>query len=241
MTPYKKNDLNPFNVEIINDSLEIPSATSSSPIKPEEARFIYDFLVKNKITSTCETGFAIGRSASHIMAATNSKHISIDPFQDYYDNSGLKNIKKLGMDHLLDFRPDFSHNVLPQLHKEGRTFEFIFIDGDHKFDGILVDFYFADLLCKQGGYLLFHDTWMRTTALVAAFIKKNRPDYEVVATPLRNFHLIKKVGKDERNGMHFKGFYNFKSILTHKVIIWLTSGEKTGLRKFVYWLKDKVK
>ena len=46
----------------------------------------------------------------------------------------------------LDFRRDFSHNVLPQLAQEGRKFEFIFIDGDHKFDGILVDFYYAVVL-----------------------------------------------------------------------------------------------
>jgi hypothetical protein len=131
--------------------------------------------------------------------------------------------------------------VLPQLLKEDKQFDFIFIDGDHKFDGILVDFYYADLLLENGGYVLFHDTWMRSTQLVSSFIKKNKQNYEVVDCPLRNFHLFKKIKKDDRDGMHFKEFYNSKSKLTYNMITWMTSPGDSFLKRSAIKLKDWLK
>jgi len=225
----------------INKVLEIPEWDTASAVKVTEARFIYDFIKEKGIERTLETGFAFARSASHIMAATEKKHIACDPFQENYSGMGLKNLEKLGLREKLTFHPDFSHNVLPALHKEGQKFQFIFVDGDHKFDGILVDFYYADLLLEEGGYVLMHDTWMRSTRLVERFVQTNRKDYKKIATPLRNFSLFQKVGKDERNGMFFREFWTLRSLLSHNVIIWLTEGEETGLKKMVFKLKDMVK
>ncbi|MCY7408684.1 MAG: class I SAM-dependent methyltransferase, partial [Chitinophagales bacterium] len=203
--------------EEINQLLEIPEWDKSSSVKTEEARFLYDFISKNKIKKTLEVGFAFAKSASHIMAASEAEHIAIDPFQSNYKEFGLRNIEKLKMRDRLKFLPDFSHNVLPKLAVENKKFEFIFIDGDHKFDGILVDFYYSDLILEDNGYVLFHDTWMRSTRLVEQFIKKNRSDYKYIPTPLRNFSLFQKVGKDARNGMYFKEFYTFRSVIIHPI------------------------
>lgn len=227
--------------EDINKVLIIPEEDNATPIKENEAKFLYDFLSEKKLTKTVETGFAYARSASHIISATGSRHIAMDPFQDYYQNLGLKNIEKLGLSQNLDFHRDFSHNVLPAFLKEGRKFEFIFIDGDHKFDGELIDFYYADLLLENNGYVLLHDTWMRSTRLVMAFIRKNRKDYKKIKTNLRNFALYQKVGNDTRNGMHFSEFYTFRMFFVHKIIIWLTNGEKGFVKKIVLKLKDAVK
>ena len=79
----------------INSKLTIPAEDSASPIKSNEAEFIYDFLKEKGLTKTLETGFAYARSASHIVAATQSKHIAIDPFQDHYQNLGKENMKAL--------------------------------------------------------------------------------------------------------------------------------------------------
>lgn len=222
----------------INKVLTIPDWDTSSPIKTEEAAFIYDFILKNKITRTLETGFAFAKSASHIIAATNSQHIAIDPFQDNYKNLGLQNIEKLGMKTLLDFRADFSHNVLPQLVKENRKFDFIFIDGDHKFDGELIDFYYADLLLDKGGYVLLHDTWMRSTTLLMSFVKSNRKDYKKIKNPLRNFALYQKNEIDQRNGMFFREFYTMKSILKFNLINWLADGKSTAIKSMILRMVD---
>ena len=66
-----------------------------SAIKTKEAEFIYLFLKEKNITKTLEVGFATGMSATHIIAATENRHITIDPHQKNYDNYGLKNIEAL--------------------------------------------------------------------------------------------------------------------------------------------------
>jgi predicted O-methyltransferase YrrM len=227
--------------EEINAKLIIPEADAISPIKTNEAAFIYSFLLEKKLATTLETGFAYAKSASHIIAATQSQHIAIDPFQENYQSLGLKNIESLGFKKHLTFFPDYSHNVLPKLAKENRQFEFIFIDGDHKFDGEFIDFYYADMLLKKEGYILLHDTWMRSTRMVMAFIASNRKDYKQIKTSLRNFALYQKVGDDKRNGMHFREFYTFKSLISHNVIMWLTTGKSTPLKKLVHRIKEKLK
>ena len=145
------------------------------------------------------------------------------------------------MSDLLDFREDFSHNVLPELLRNNAKFDFIFIDGDHKFDGEFVDFYFADLLLEKQGYILLHDTWMRSTQLVMQFIKTNRTDYKAIPTGLRNLALYQKIGNDERNGMFFKEFYTFKSFLSHYLILWMSDGKKSFLKNLLFYLKEKLK
>jgi len=227
--------------EEINKKLVIPDEDSASPVKSSEAEFIYNFLREKNITSTCETGFAYAKSASHIVAATQSNHIVMDPFQENYQFLAMKNMKALGLDKFVTYYNDFSHNVLPKLVDEKKKFDFIFIDGDHKFDGEFVDFYYSDLLLNDNGYILMHDTWMRSTRLVMAFVNSNRPDYKYIKTPLRNFALYQKIGKDKRNGMHFKEFYTTKSFLTHNIIIWLTNGKQNFLKKMVFKLKDIIK
>ena len=225
----------------INDLLEIPEQDSSTPIKTAEAAFIYDFLREKKLSSTLETGLAYAKSASHILAATQSQHIAIDPFQDQYQNLGLQNLEKLGLRDLLTFYPDFSHNVLPELAKQDKRFEFIFIDGDHKFDGILVDFYYADLLLEQEGYILLHDTWMRSTQLVMRFIRKNRADYRQVPTPQKNFALYQKIAEDQRDGMHFREFYTRKKYFFYHFVTWLANGKSNPLKRFLLFLKRIVR
>ena len=225
----------------INQHIHIPAEDRATPIKENEARFIYDFLRQHQLKDTLECGFAYARSGAHIMAATGSRHVAIDPFQGRYGNWGLQNVEKFGLSCQLEFHHDFSHNVLPLLLREGRRFDFIFIDGDHKFDGVLVDFYYADLLLRPGGYILFHDTWMRSTSLVTAFVGTNRADYTTVPTPLRNLHLVRKTGQDARNGMFFREFYTFSKILTHSIIRWITTGPESGLKRAVLHLKERVK
>ena len=225
----------------ISKTLEIPEWDTASAIKVSEAKFIYDFIKKQNLSKTVETGFAFARSASHIIAATGNKHIAIDPFQDHYKNMGLKNIESLGMTDKLDFRPDFSHNVLPELVKENRKFDFIFVDGDHRLDGIIVDFYYSNLLLEKDGFILMHDTWMRSTSLCEKYFKTNFKHYKYIKTPLRNFSLFQKLGEDERDGMFFREFFTCKSLFVHPMIMWMSGGEKTFLKRIAIKLKEILK
>jgi len=225
----------------INSKLSIPPEDSASPIKSNEAEFIYHFLNEKNLSKTLECGFAYAKSASHIMAATRSRHVAIDPFQNKYQNLGKENIKALGLDHFLELHEDYSHHVLPKLVDSKEKFDFIFIDGDHKFDGIFVDFYYADLLLEKGGYILLHDTWMRSTQLVISFVRKNRRDYLYQKTPCRNLALFQKVSEDERNGMHYKEFFTLKATFSHRLISWMTTGRKSAFKRRMLSIKEKLK
>lgn len=158
----------------IYEKLTIPEKNKSISISKRAGEFIYDFLKKRKLVNTLEIGLAYGSSAAHIISSTHSKHIAIDPFQKDYDYLGIKNLKKLNLHKYLILENDFSHNVLPRFLKENKKIDFAFIDGDHKYDSIFVDFYYVDLLLSDQGFILFDDSWMRSVQLVSSFIKKIR-------------------------------------------------------------------
>ncbi len=206
-------------LEDIKKNIELPEDIKSSAVKFSEGEYLHKLIKENKFKRTLETGFGLGLSAACIITASQSKHVGIDPFQENYNNTGLKNIEKLGLTNNLEFYADYSHNVLPKLINEKRTFDFIFIDGDHKFDGQFVDFYYASLLIEKNGFIVLHDTWMRSTTYLLNYAKKNRKDFQYVPQELRNIAVFKKVGNDQRDWVHFEGFGGTsKSYLTHKVI-----------------------
>lgn len=217
--------------------LEVPSHQSSTPIKVEEAEFLYQFIKEKSCKRTLETGFGFARSASHIMAASEAPHIVIDPYQSNYNYGGLKNIEKIGLREQITLIEKSSHIALPELVNENKSFDFIFIDGDHRFDGCFVDYFYADLLLAEKGYLLFHDTWMQPIQLVINFIRQNRKDYIEVPTPLPNFSMWQKIAKDGRGSMDHKGFYTSKSWLKHHLIYWLHNGKNQGLKDGLKSLK----
>lgn len=196
--------------------LEIPEKRGS--ITEEEAKFIFDFLIKNKIKKTLEVGFGNGCSTAYIISATKDKHYAIDPFENMFSNLGLENIKNLKLDEHLIFENDFSHSALPKLLKKGVKIDFAFIDGNHQFDSIFIDFYFIDLLLNHHGYVLFHDSWMRSTQHVISWIKNNKKNYRIVKTPVKSLILVQKKEADNREWNHFKGFCILKLYLKDKIL-----------------------
>lgn len=190
----------------IYDKLYLPEGNSSIPKK--QAEFIYSFLKDKNIKKTLEVGFCFGCSTAYIMSATLSPHYVIDPNQaGQWKNSGIKNIKALKLDKYLRFENDFSHNALPKLLKKGIKIDFAFIDGMHLFDYIMVDFFYIDLLLNNNGYVLFHDKWMRSTQMVAEWIKTNKTNYRLVEVPVKNLILFQKLNEDTRYWNYFEEFY----------------------------------
>ena len=85
------------------------------------------------------------------------------------------------------------------------------IDGNHRFDDVLVDFYLSDQLVSPGGLLIFDDMWMPSVRTVVNFILTNR-QYKIVSQPIRNMMVLKKLADDDRDWCHFENFkvYNQK-------------------------------
>jgi predicted O-methyltransferase YrrM len=199
----------------IYEQLEIPEADRITAIPRAQAEFMYEFLTDKNIAQSLEVGFAYGCSTAHIMVATGAAHIAIDPYQHAYKDLGLKNIAALGLQSHLRFEKEPSHDALPKLHKEGVSLDFAFIDGGHRYDQIFIDWFYIDLMLKPGGFVMFDDGWMRSTQLVASFVRRNREDYREVAVPSslkRQVIVFEKVkATDKRAWYHFREFYNLRS------------------------------
>jgi predicted O-methyltransferase YrrM len=199
--------------------IQIPAARRYVSVRRVEGEFMHRWVKDHRLSRTLEVGLAYGTSAACIMSAHEGIHTCIDPFQDHYDDLGLRNLESLGYRERLVFHPHFSHNVLPRLHAEKRAYNFVFIDGCHLFDGVFVDFFYVDLLLEDGGYVLFHDAWMRGTQLVASFVTRNRKDYKRIRCPVKNLIMFQKIAHDERPWYHFREFYTWKSVFMHKALV----------------------
>lgn len=231
-----------ISIEEVRENIDLPDRIKSSAVKFSEGKYLHQLVKQNNFKKTLETGFGLGLSAASMITAAQGTHVGIDPFQANYDSYGLKNIEKLGLKNHLEFYADYSHNVLPKLLAEKRTFDFIFIDGDHKFDGQFVDFHYAALLIEKNGFIVFHDTWMRSTTYLVNYIKNNRKDFQYVPQALRNIAVFRAVGVDDRDWMHFEGFSgSSKSYITHKVIQKIHQKNGGLLKKAAIRVKEILK
>lgn len=229
-------------LEDIKQKIDLPPHIKSSAIKFSEGEYLHNLIKQNNFKRTLETGFGLGLSAASIITASKSKHVGIDPFQAHYDSYGLKNIEKFGLTPYLEFYAEPSHSALPKLLAEKRTFDFIFIDGDHKYDGQFIDFYYASLMIEKNGFVILHDTWMRSTDYLVNYIKSNRDDFQYVPQSLRNIAVFKKVSDDKRDWLHFEGFGgSTKSYVTHKMIQKIHEEEDSFAKTISIKLKDIFK
>lgn len=112
-------------------------------------------------------------------------HIAIDPLQETKFNSiGLANIERANLKDILRFYQAPSDEVLPQLCTQGERIDFAFIDGNHRFQYTLVDFFYIDKMLNAGGHIAFDDLWLPAVRKVVSFVLKNTP-YKLVR-PLSN-------------------------------------------------------
>lgn len=197
--------------------LEVPAEHAGTAVSRAEAEFIHGLLARLKPKITLEVGMGYGFSAVHIMSATGSVHHAMDPLQEEYGNLGLKNVERQGLAGNLIFHPEYSHAALPRLLREGVKVDFAFIDGGHRFDEIFLDFYYAELLLNDGGHILLHDAWMRSTQTVASWVRRNKKNFVRVPSPMSNLILFRKAGPDDRAWNHFRGFGTWKSLVSHSV------------------------
>jgi predicted O-methyltransferase YrrM len=157
-----------------------------------------------------EIGFAYGFSTTWILDAlrshTNSGHVAVDPFEiTLWGGVGLAQVKRLNPTPNFEWISEHSIHALSNLIKSQLKYDFIYIDGNHRFDDVLVDFYLSDQLASPGGLMVFDDMWMPSVQTVINFILRNR-QYEIVPQPIQNIMVLKKLSDDNRDWRHFESF-----------------------------------
>jgi predicted O-methyltransferase YrrM len=190
-------------------------------ISPAQGLWLYKLCRSLKPKSTIEIGLCYGFSTLFFIAALAENrsgcHTAVDPNErSDWHGIGLAHVKSLGMEAAFCFIEDRSDCAATDLIRTNSAFDIIFIDGSHRFDDVLVDFYLYAPLCGLGGLIIFDDLWMKSIQSTVAFIRSNRNDFAEVTTPEQNIAVFRKVGADAREWDHFRPFAVARATGVHR-------------------------
>jgi predicted O-methyltransferase YrrM len=128
---------------------------------------------------TIEIGLGYGISALFIcegllMAGGSAvRHVAVDPHQAGFANCGLQVLDEAGIADLVEFHAERSEIALPKLLQDGRRFDLAFVDGNHRFDGVLLDLINLGRLVRPGGIVLLDDFQLPAVAKAVSFVVTN--------------------------------------------------------------------
>lgn len=183
--------------------------TTRIPI-PEGAE-LHRLIRSGGFTRTLEIGFAYGFSTVWMLdalaGASGSVHVAVDPKErTHWGGVGLRQVERLALpEGAFSWREQTAVGALSRLVDEGARFEFVFIDGSHRFDDVIVDSCLADQLLAVGGLLVFDDMWMQSVRAAASFLRTNRA-YRQVPQQVRNMAVFQKLAEDDRPWNHYRPF-----------------------------------
>lgn len=167
--------------------------------------FIQQIMRDRKPERTLEIGIAFGASTLLFCAeyqklgrAGTKQHTAIDPFQPrhWYDEAGVFAVERAGLRDFLDYRPEFSELVLPQLLSGGARYDLIYVDGSHLFENVFIDAFYSTRLLNRGGLLVFDDSTDAHVAKALAFIRSNLTEAlkEILPEDIRSM-VARLIGK----------------------------------------------
>ena len=133
-------------------------------IEREQGEAMRELAVAEGAERTIEVGLALGMSALFLCQAVivhGGSHVAIDPFQEAsWKLAGVTALADAGVRELVEVLEEESQIALPRLVAEGREFDFAFIDGDHRFESVLLDLYYMTRLVRPRGLIVVDDMWM---------------------------------------------------------------------------------
>jgi len=143
----------------------------------EQGEALRSLAVAEGAERTIEVGLALGMSALFLCQAIldrGGRHVAVDPFQqESWNGAGLRTLREAGVEEMVEVVEEESQLALPRLLAEGREFDFAFVDGDHRFEGVFLDLYFMTRLVKAGGLVVVDDMWMPAVRTAVAYVENN--------------------------------------------------------------------
>jgi predicted O-methyltransferase YrrM len=154
-----------------------PVKLAPHSIERNQGEALRDLAIAEGARETIEVGLALGMSALFLCEAVRprrGRHVAIDPFQqDSWQGAGLRTLREAGVDDIVEVVEEESQLALPRMVGEGRRFDFAFVDGDHRFEGVFLDLYFMTRLVRPGGLVVVDDTWMPAVRAAVAYVERN--------------------------------------------------------------------
>ena len=146
-------------------------------IEREQGEAMRELAVAEGAERTIEVGLALGMSALFLCQAVivhGGSHVAIDPFQEAsWRLAGVMALADAGVRELVEVLEEESQLALPRLVAEGREFDFAFVDGDHRFESVLLDLYYMTRLVRPRGLIVVDDMWMPSIRTAVAYVEKN--------------------------------------------------------------------
>src|ERR671915_2125094 len=161
---------------VLNDR-GTPVELAPHSIERAQGEALRDLAIAEGAEWTIEVGLALGISALFLCQAVlprGGRHVAVDPFQaESWNGAGLRTLREAGVEELVEVIEEESQLALPRLVAEGHQFDFAFVDGDHRFEGVFLDLYFMTRLVKPGGLVVVDDLWMPAVRTAIAYVEKN--------------------------------------------------------------------
>ncbi len=152
----------------------------------EEGLALREWVRKEGALRTLETGLGFAISTLFICEGLigngpDGSHVAMDPYQfsglpthrTTYVGVGLQILEEASLLDLVEFHPEESQIVLPQLLAEGRSFDLAFLDGNHRFEGVFLDLIYSGRILKEGGIVFVDDVQLPGVARAVNFCVKN--------------------------------------------------------------------
>jgi predicted O-methyltransferase YrrM len=161
----------------VPDETGEPVSLVPHSVEPQLGAAIRDLALARGAERTIEVGLALGMSALFLcqaVLARDGRHVAIDPFQqESWNGAGVRTLREAGVGELVEVIEEESQLALPRLVVEGREFDFAFVDGDHRFEGVFLDLYFMTRLVRPGGLIVVDDMWMPSVRTAVAYVERN--------------------------------------------------------------------
>jgi predicted O-methyltransferase YrrM len=165
--------------------LEGRSYPLHSHVETAEGEMLERLIRTYRPNNALEIGCAYGLSSLYIggaMADVPCPSLTIiDPEQTTsWRGIGAANLQRAGIAFArLVEKP--SHVALPELLASGQRFEFIFVDGWHTVDQVMLDIFYSNLLLRRDGILVLDDNSVPPVAKSIRYLA-NYPAYRVVGS-----------------------------------------------------------
>jgi predicted O-methyltransferase YrrM len=182
-------------------------------ISPSQGMWIYELCLSVRPKATLEIGMCYGFSSLFFLAALaknkSGHHTAVDPdVRKHWHGIGTTHVSALGMESVFRYIEEPSVRAGVDLTRESSNFDVILVDGSHRFDDAMSDFYLYAPLCGMGGRVIFDDMWMPSIQSAVAFVRTNRKDFVESPQPHENICVFTRVGQDVREWDHFQPFSN---------------------------------
>ncbi len=180
---------------------------------PPQAALIAYLAQRCPTPLSIETGFGMGSSTAVILGSRRSvghsfQHLAFDPF-GLPDRRGavVQSYLEAEFDEFCRCHERSEVGLGKLLSTQGcNSVGLALIDGGHHFETVISDFRLADLLCCDGGFIIFDDAWFPAIETAISYIRANRPDYALAHLAAPSTTVLQKRGPDQRHWGEFSPF-----------------------------------